>query len=293
MKKVIIVSPDPIYGGSLVLFKVNQLLNEEGIDSRIFISNAYRNPELPVIIFWIKWIIKTIMHTGKKVYNGKKFRRKYTPFIDKRNTIVIYPEKIYGNYMGAKNVVRYFLYYNKYSNDAYGKDDLFICYRKQFNDYNLNPDEKQLFIECFDKNIYRKYNYEKRSGKCYIIRKGKNRIDLPTEFDGPIIDELPEEEKVRIFNECEYCYSYDTQTFYTKIASYCGCIPIVVTEDGKNINNYVTLEDKRYGIAYGDSASEIEYAKRTQKDLIEEINNIEKNNIKAIRNFIKLLEQVF
>ena len=89
------------------------------------------------------------------------------------------------------------------------KNNLFVCYRQQFNDEVLNPDRYELHTPYFDLDLYRRSNYGDRHGICYIIRKGKNRDDLPNTFDGPIIDDMSEERKVEIFNECEKCiYSW-------------------------------------------------------------------------------------
>lgn len=73
-------------------------------------------------------------------------KRQLFPFFSKRNTIVVYPEVCYANFLNARNVVRWFLSYNRFVGDfnAYGNDDLFITFRDVFNDLKLNPDKKKL-----------------------------------------------------------------------------------------------------------------------------------------------------
>ncbi|MDE6762503.1 MAG: hypothetical protein K2J73_02350, partial [Oscillospiraceae bacterium] len=139
---------------------------------------------------------------------------------------------------------------------------------------------------------YKQTNFNERSGNCYVIRKGRNRTDLPSEFDGPILDDLTEEKIVEAFNTYKYCYFYDTQTFYSSIAAVCGCIPIVVCETGKSKEDYRPNE-KAYGIAYEETESEIQYAIRTRQHLVEQIREMELDNEKEICDFIELCNKYF
>ncbi len=281
--KFIIVSPRKNGGGMIVLHMLCKLLCELGYDARIFyIYKRATGRFLKLIwmvgaifdsfLLFLSYIFPVKLLQKSKLF-GKYYnvsiegcKRKFFPWADKR-TIVVYPEIIYGNPLKAKNVVRWFLYYNKIYNsehpDSYEKTDYFYCYRKIFNDYKLNPTARTLCISYFNLDLYRRYNYGVRTGKCYIIRKGFDRNDLPEHFDGIVIDNLPEEEIVRQFNQCEYCISYDMQSSYTKIAALCGCISILIPEEGKTREDYRKPGDSDYGEAFGFSESEIEYAKST------------------------------
>ena len=95
-----------------------------------------------------------------------------------------------------------------------------------------------------------------------------------------------------MFNEYRYCYSYDTQTFYTAIAAVCGCIPIVVMEPGKCESDYLGPGEKHLGRAYGDSVEQIEYAKKTRDDLIKKLDYSAWNRVNA-QALIELLEDKF
>lgn len=220
---------------------------------------------------------------------------KWSPFIDRENTILIYPEVTFGNPLHAKNVVRWMMYYYPYKEtpNAYSINDLFIAYREVFNDKKLNPQNLIVGQAYFDSHRYRQYNFGERNGNCYILRKGRNRADLPEHFDGPVFDDnMSQEELVKMFNEHKYCYSYDTQTFYTTIAAVCGCIPIVVLEPGKTISDYLMPDEKHLGKAYGNTKEQIEYAIRTRDDLLKSLDYSGRNKANAL-NLVKILEERF
>ena len=164
---------------------------------------------------------------------------------------------------------------------------------EQFFNHKLNPDNNLLKIFHFDQALYKRTNYGERQGVCYFIRKGKTRTDLPKKYDGPILDDLPEIEKVKILNQCERCYLYDTQTFYASIAALCGCIPIVVPEPGKTRKDYVKEDDKIFGVAYGDTPEEIEYAIRTRDKVQQRITNMLRDNEPNVLNFVKVCKDYF
>ena len=157
-----------------------------------------------------------------------------------------------------------------------------------FNDHKLNPKEITLCCPYFNLDLYKRTNFGERSATCYIVRKGRNRSDLPASLDGIIIDDLLEQEKVEVFNKCKYCISFDTETAYSRIAALCGCISIIVPEPGKSVSYYRNEYNKRYGIAIGFTDTEIDYAKSTigllQKEH-EKMNETSKNSVKDFTEY--------
>lgn len=317
MKNILIVNSRNIYGGTIALSLLCKLLCEKGFNAKVLYVHNFPTVYTRVGIFWLKWLVYSIKFRVKeflylllkntslgthRIFSCfdyipiKDVKEKYLPFYNRNNTIVIYPEVVSGNILNAKYVVRWLLYYHNWNDkkNAYNLDDLIVCYRKKFNDWALNPHGYELKLNFFDKEIYRQYNFEERVGNCYILRKGAGRKDLPTEFDGPVIDYgMSEKEIVRILNSCKYCYSYDTQTFYTKIAAVCGCIPVVVLEPDKNKSDYLSESEMNIeGIAYGNTKEEIEWAMTTRDKLLESLDYFNKNDLN-IENFIELLKERF
>lgn len=316
--KYVIVSTKLNNGGAIALHALCKNLSELGEDAKIFYYNKGCNEKnrLSTWLYTTAVVIKDILQSifvfkkdeNNKIYIKRKLdylpecRRKFFPFVGK-NTIVLYPEIITGNFLNAEKVTRWLLFHNKlFSQDGdktigYDKNDLFFCYREVFNDEKLNPECRKLSITYFDFDTYKSYNHGQRSGKCYIIRKGRNRSDLPSEFDGPVIDDLPESEKVKYFNSCEYCVSYDTQTAYSQLAALCGCISIVMPEEGKARDDYRkntgSVFDTGYGEAFGFAEDEIEYAKSSYSKLVEEIKKTEQNSIDNTKHFVEECEKYF
>ena len=300
--KYVIVTPRVNNGGPIVLHNLCKLLNELGEDARVFYPGRYHLYKDNKIKYWINYllyvirdvavnpILKFISHNNskEKFYVQTKCKRKFFPFVAK-NTIVIYPEVIFGNPLHGKKVVRWLLYHNsQYQTQenktiGYEKNDLFFSYRDIFNDETLNPERRLCYTPYIDLALYKRTNFGKRRGKCYILRKGEWRVKPEDCSDGIIMDNLSESEKVRIFNECEYCISYDTQTTYSQIAALCGCISIVIPEEGKTREDYRKDGDNSFGEAFGFSEQEIEYAIKTAPlvyNQFEKLNNKSKNEVK-------------
>lgn len=305
--KFVIVSLRLPDGGCVVLHTLYKYLKECGKDVKILYMSDFNYKPGRKFKFWSKNIVTSIKMLIKRIMKIKipcenypiaDYKYKYTPFL-RKDTIVIYPEIMFGNPLHADNVVRWLLFHNKlYSNKdgefiGYEKNDLFFAYRKAFNDPTLNPKCRILNVQYFNLELYKRINFNPRSGKCYIVRKGINRTDLPEKFDGPVIDDMSEEEKVKIFNECEYCISYDTQTAYSSIAAMCGCISIVVPELGKSRFDYLTSDEKKYGVSFGFEKTDINESIETAPLVWDNYVKGNQRSLNNVKEFINICERYF
>lgn len=311
--KFVIVSPRQKYGGSIVLHQLCKILQDLGYASYVYYSGASYYKKGHKFKFWVKHFLFLVEDTLKVIlvklrgedyyshnekYAGyvnqtvKNCKRKILPFVD-RNTVVVYPDVVYGNYLHAKYVVRWLLYYNRYGDDAYGKNDMFFAYRDVFNDLSKNPLNRILNFSYFNFDVYKKTNFGDRTGNCYIIRKGSSRLDLPKKIDGPVIDDLNEKEKVEVFNKCKYCISYDTQTAYSVIASICGCISVVIPENGKSWKDYRSTEEERYGVAFGTNDEEIDWAITTADKAKKRYEDLNKKGLYETKKFVEEVKKYF
>lgn len=300
-KKIVICTIQWRSGGSLALHYLCKELRKRGYDARIFYMPRGYYDGKNKFKFWLRWIKDNLIMTYYIFFKKKAnllleedfigCKRKWTP-IGKKD-LVIYNENIYGNPLKGRAVVRWLLNKYPFGDDltAYGKNDLVVAYREIFNDYRFNPNCNLLTISTYNWDIYKQINFNERDGICYVIRKGKNRKDLPTVYNGPIIDNMDEKEKVKELNKRKYCLLYDTQSTYASIAAVCGCIPIVIPEPGKTKFDYRTGNDKDYGIAF--SYEDIDEAIKTRPLLLEFLKNKEVENQKNINFFIKLCNEKF
>jgi hypothetical protein len=307
-RSFVIVSPPyrPDNGGSMVLHYLCKLLNEQGHKAKVFLwfrggdNSTTIHLFKDLFVFYTKrmavWFIDKIYRKENSikpnvwaVYRRSPIKtpKKFIPCVDK-HTMVIYPEIISGNPLNASHVVRWLLQKPGFFTQKidFGKDDLFFYYQEIFNDENLNPSKNRLTISYVKRDIYRQTNFGPHKGNCYIIRKGEKRNDLPKVFDGPIIDNLPDEDIAKIFNQCEYCISYDEYTMYSWYAAMCGCTSVVMPTPGVDKETWQPKEEFRYGVAYGLSAEELQHAKETKSDMEMFLQRWEDENVEQVQNFV-------
>lgn len=290
-RRIIVCIPRFATGGPLALCALARYMSEAGYNVRVFWYGPWRRVPGDDLSYWYYRALFNLVDAWKmlrvKLFGSERYEKdvRFPAYINPQmqglkrkffsscghRDVVIYPEEIYGNPLGAKNVVRWLLYHYKYLDDpqAYGPQDQFVAYRRVFNEKKLNPRERGLFVSYIDLDLYKQTNFGERSGTCYLVKKGAGRPDLPTEFDGPVIDDLPEREKVKLFNECERFVSYDTQTAYSSLAALCGCESVVVCEPGKTLDDYVPGNENHDGIAYGFSPEQLEFAAQTRHKVLE------------------------
>lgn len=267
MKNFIIFSNgyDEKNGGVIVLHLLCHLLNQQG--QKAFLWPAYKP------IFDFKSPLKSILKYFK--YFKKSIRRPYqtapdftTPIakkIDLYDAICLYPEIVDGNPLMAKNIVRWFLHKPGFHSNKinYGENELYFFYQHIFNDTSINPNSDHLLRPMLIRDdLYFQTNFASRTGSCTILRKGKHRKIVNDLTQSIIVDEMPHEELANIFNHVKYCISYDMHTLYLQYAALCGCIPVVIAEDGVSKEEWQPNENFRFGVAYG--FEDIDYAIQTQ-----------------------------
>ncbi|MGF0236724.1 glycosyltransferase [Rhodococcus sp. IEGM1300] len=184
--------------------------------------------------------------------------------------VVVYPEIIDGNPLGAGVVVRYLLNQPGYlgGKGVYAEDDLLFAYSRGL----LQPgmaEENVLHLPPIDLSIFcPPVNPAKRvSGRvCYYQgREGRAKIDpelLPADAT-EITAEFPDswEGLAGLFHQCEYFYLAERSGLAAE-AALCGCISIVLP--GQYAPGQLSeFENKNYGTAWGNTPEAIERARET------------------------------
>lgn len=205
------------------------------------------------------------------------------------HSIVIYSEVDYGNPIAAKNVVRWFLHKPGFHTGTvkYGENELIFF----FDDYCLEPGysvdpDNKLFVLSLN-SCYKTDGTEKRSGSCYMMRKGKGREILHDLSDSVQIDGLGHQETADIFRKSQYFYSYDELTLYSQYAALCGCISVVIPDKFATREQWVDKHPiAKYGIAYG--LDDLEHAINTRHLVGEYFADLEAESRNTVARFAEV-----
>ncbi len=168
-------------------------------------------------------------------------------------TMVVYPEVIKGNPLGAKHVTRYILNTPGFlgGDGVFGERDLVYKFLDRFE----APDESRVngLLHAYDPHLDLFRNRGgKRDGFCYTARHmGTGRQPIGECIDGYAKDG-GHEYLADTFNRRRYFYSYCDITMISIFAALCGCISIV-HPDGRTTPEEWRERNRplRYGIAYG------------------------------------------
>jgi hypothetical protein len=247
-------------GGITVQYYLAQLLDKYGIKVRIH-------------------------HANHKIVQNNLFNNYYNNDFDINDCIVIYCEGIVGNPLNAPYVVRWMLSelgknvpYNYV--DTWGKNELVYYFNSELKIQNnidkLDDIYKFLTIIYINPDI-KQINNDSRLGFCHTYRKlfyHKNIDILHPNNSFEITRIHTQDDYITFFNNYKYFVSYDPASFLIIISILCGCISIVHPIENiskqdwfKTTSMYEYMRtnniDMLYGIAYGNSESEINYATNT------------------------------
>lgn len=303
MKKYIVFSQsyDERSGGAVVLHKLCSILNDQG--SEAYLYPFYKSFELSKESYWpaffglAKSVIKKILFRYKvnpvlttPLYKGKKQN-----FDDE--WVVIYPEIVFGNPLGAKNVVRWFLHQPGFHTGKvyYGKNELYFKFNSavlNFTYQGSKLSEKELKVIHYPLEHYNKNGVaQKRQGSAYCLRKGKNKNIQHDLKDSILIDGMSHEEVAKIFKRVKVFISYDTYTAYSIFATLCGCDSIVIPDDGVEINDWYSNPTDRYGISYG--LNDIENARETSSLVLKHVQAEEEKSKESVKRFTSEVDRFF
>jgi len=291
MKFVIAADPfDDRNGGVIALHLLCHRLSEAGETALLWPSQpllqAWRNPRR--YLGWARYLL-----TGqRRRYRRGPFPNRLATRRDLDGAVVVYPEIVAGNPLGARHVVRWLLHRPGFHSGRvdYGADDLFFHYQDAFHDPALGDRRNRLALSWWN-DEYRRWNYGERSGSCYLVKKGRGRPIVHDLRDSTLIDALSSREKAELFNSTAYFYTYDLHTMYARYAAFCGCIPIVVPQPGLAREQWTPHETERYGIAYGEE--DIGWAVATRDRLLHQLTLDRAAEDAMLRSFVRTCQARF
>jgi hypothetical protein len=183
--------------------------------------------------------------------------------------------------LNMRNVVRYLLY-KPNNQKKYGFNELIIQHGKSFTvrtNYGCALSIKPIVSKL---NFWEDIKLE-RSEKYLVLKKkgDKNQSDKiykGIEIDKFINSETPydeiEKKLKELFNKHKKFITYDNDTFHSVQAALCGAISVVIPdgrlteEEWRSSNNM-----RKWGIAYGDTEEQIDFAIKTRQKLVENFND--------------------
>lgn len=280
-------------GGAIATHKLCDLLNRAGYKASVFphwmpsvISSRAVTPRS------VAWLASRVL---RGLYSTNP--RYHTPLAtaaDVAQGVVVYPEIIGGNPLRATKYVRWLLHQPGFHGGRfrYRTGDLYFCYQQAFNQNSggmIFGGTLTVFEVLLD--IYQQINYGPRTRVAYMIRKGRDRVDLPDLRREWVLDGLDHQALARAFNECRICYFYDLYTAYAGYAAACGCIPVIVPVAGISKEAWVPEEGGRFGLAYGDD--DIPHALATRATLLENMRGLEHHSEATVRQFVSVVTTHF
>lgn len=251
--------------------------------------------------------IRVRMHNDQRIKNHI-YNNYYDNDFDINDCVVIYGETILGNPLNASYVVRWILGELGISSDVnihktWGKNDLVYYYNSELK-FNNFPERigtiYKLLTTIYINSSIKNYNSNERNGYCYTMRKShmhKNLINIHPENSFEITRDHTQDDYIEIFNNNKYFISYDPLTFLIIIAPLCGCISIVYPLEGVSKKEWLQMgalseyfKEKNsyllYGVAYGNSPEELEFAGSTIHLVNEQWNDIKNYENMLFEKFI-------
>lgn len=298
-------SPTPVFviwapswdensGGKIALHTLCARLNQLGYraclwpNSRPLLTlNSFRRTK-PLSIF--KLITRFVRDYASYLVRGRP-SFSFGPFTnvlatrrDLRNSIVIYPEIVSGNPLGAERVVRWCLHRPGHHSGKvnYSASDRFFFYLPEFYDSSLSKEDGNLLKVTYVNEAYKRTNFDPRTGSCFLVRKGLRRSLDRHPADAIQVDDMSHEDRAAVFNSAQYLYSYDRYTFYTIFAVMCGCVPIYLPADDEVEPD---ISERSNGLAYG--VDDVPRAKRTAPALLDWVASFQAEETELIERFVR------
>lgn len=283
---------DDSNGGTLVLFELAKRLRSAGVSVLVWPANkpGQRIRSWGDAVRLAKAVVRRAL--GRQFDFGP-FDLPVARWRDIPGSIVVYPEGVSGNPVGAPFVVRWFLHRPGFHTGTvdYGTGETYFYYQDAFNDPSINPDTEHRLQVSFWNPHYVRTNQHSRAGVCYMVRKGVDAALGAIRPDEVAVDGLSHEETAAAFNQYAFFRCFDPYTMYAAYAAVCGCVPVVEPVEGLTKEEWYPRESDRYGVAYGWDESEIAWARETRGLLLDRLGAARETEDAMVLNFVDILRR--
>lgn len=208
--------------------------------------------------------------------------------------IVIYPELVSDNPLGAHHVGRWLLNRPSFFERKLivGPGDLFFKYDDRCDEPELTKGKAQTLFLFSRNKSYSRTNFGPRTGSCYMLRKAKGRPLVHDLNDCLLVDDMSHQDLNREFNARKTFYCYDEMTTYSQFAALCGCESVVIPWHFKDQADFVANYPlSRYGVAYGQE--NIAHAQSTMHLVKGYLDDCEESGTQSVRDFVRVTRKHF
>ena len=158
--------------------------------------------------------------------------------------------------------------------EKYRGDELIFQYGKSFTigtKFEKSPSIRPIVTNL---NFWKDLGCQRSETPLILIKKGN--ISKDEIIEGKIIDgiinmdgtrEEVDFELLKLFNTHKTFITYDNNTFHSTQAALCGAISIVIPDGKLNEKEWRNSTKREYGVAYGNSEEQINFALNTTDDL--------------------------
>ena len=231
----------------------------------------------PLILHYIS---KKLLEFGDRVcmnypfYEGcEKLTKEFFKNLNPKEWVLITTEDDFRLDFINFNTVRLILFTGK-NMEKYSSDELVFQYGKSFTigtKYENSPSIRPIVT---DLSFWKDLGYQRSDTPLILIKKGdisKHKI-----IKGKLIDDVInmkdtresiDFELLKLFNTHKTFITYDNNTFHSTQAALCGAISIVIPDGRLNEEDWRNSTKRKYGIAYGNSEEQINFALNTVDDL--------------------------
>lgn len=276
-------------GGAIVLHRLCHLINEITEHNAYLISTGYPLKGMKKFRRFFKGtMVKPKDYQTKLGWNTPIWNKTRIP----KEGIAIYPEIVDGNPFNSKYVVRWLLHQPGFHNGSYkySSNELFFKFNsaiKDFNHKNGVLSSQELKVIYYPIDTYNLNNEEERTIECcHLVRKGSYKPEIHPK-NSISLDNKSHQECADILKKAKRFICYDDYTAYSIFAVLCGCQSIVVPDKNTSIEQWYPNPADRYGIAYGMSNEQLNWAEKTKEKVLEHIIKEHKRSEECVINCIK------
>lgn len=285
---VVATSYDEISGGAIALHRLCALIRANGVSATIWPIGRPSRRSNGLLLYHAKMVRWAVSQwVGGRFATCPQFETPLARDEDLLDAIVVYPEIVAGNPLGANRVVRWLLHRPGFHTNRieFGPHDLSFHFQEAFRDPTLGLPEGGLLQTVYVRDdVFKHPGLASRSGTCYMMRKAEGRTDVELPREAECLDGKNLREIAEAFSRCERFICYDPYTMYSRYAAMCGCLSIVVPQPGVMKDQWRPEQHLRYGIAYG--LDDIEWAVATQDKVYEVLKAQELQAERTVREFL-------